>query len=86
MSEGPIKRERAATRPPAIRKPPELHDVVTVDDAPLGYTHWRVHQVPSTKLGRTDIILLRCVDPNSPLQFIRRRVFQTRPHDEEIKQ
>lgn len=85
MSEGPIKRVRAATRPAAIPKAPELHEVVIVDDAPLGYTHWTVHQVPSTKLGRTDIILLRCVDPKSPLQFIRRRVFQVRPHDEESK-
>lgn len=76
VSAGPIKAERDAWLPERIPAPPQLHDLVLVDGAPLGYTHWLIIWVPSSALGRTDIVTLECVDPKSPLRTIRRRVFQ----------
>ena len=76
MSEGPIKREREATRGATIPKPPTRGDVVRLSPAPYGFALWVVAEDVSPAAAPNDVVLLTPQDPECPLHHTKRRINQ----------
>lgn len=77
MSEGSIRRERQATTVPKLGKTPKPGDLVIPDDFPAGFPRWTVLHVPPAA-GMSDILTLLTTDKASPVQKIRRHIYQVR--------
>ena len=72
MSEGPIKRERAAWEPTKIPTMPKLGDIVIPDAHPAGFARWRVVGIPP-QAAPSDVADLEAVDAGASPRRIRRR-------------
>lgn len=72
MSEGPIKRERAATQVPPVARMPKIGDIVIPDAYPAGFPRWRVVEL-APHAAPSDVADLEPVDTAASPRRIRRR-------------